>query len=429
MIDSKYLSTARFTTVESGAKLQKVRTTKKQGGGDFMISDLSEAVNTDEINQITVQSWLAKAQGRKSTLVFCVDIDHASNLTAMFRAFGVDARFITSLTSKVERSDSLDAFKRGEFPVLLNCGIFTEGTDIPNIDCVVMARPTQSRNLLVQMIGRGLRLHPGKKDCHVIDMVASLKTGIVTSPTLFGLDPSEIVDDLDTDAMKDLKREKDSEKAIRKVEALRSTPEPTIKTLDGSIIFQDYDNVTDLVEETSGDRFIRRMSRYSWVQVDENRYILSNQDGSYLSITKTEGHHLVMSHVKFASGFGGKTLHAKPRTIAQADSLENALHAADTFAKSRFSLFYINSGSSWRRVPASERQLAFLNKSRPADRQLTSDTTKGAAADMITKLMNGAKGRFNKINQAKRKEEAQNARWASFQNKLTAQNVRVGPVA
>ena len=78
--------------------------------------------------------------------------------------------------------------------MLVNCGIFTEGTDIPNIDCILLARPTRSRNLIVQMIGRGMRLSPGKKDCHVIDMVGSVKAqGVISTPTLFGLDPNEIV--------------------------------------------------------------------------------------------------------------------------------------------------------------------------------------------------------------------------------------------
>ena len=72
--------------------------------------------------------------------------------------------------------------------------ILTEGADIPNIDCVLLARPTRSRNLLIQMIGRGLRLHPGKNDCHIIDMVATLDTGVISTPTLFGLHPDELLE-------------------------------------------------------------------------------------------------------------------------------------------------------------------------------------------------------------------------------------------
>ena len=173
MIDDKWLSDVIFTTVHSGADLSRVKST----AGDFQTGALSKAVNNDEINTLTVRAWLSRAAERKSTIAFCVDLSHVANLTAAFRQHGIDARFVTSDTHPKVRLERLNAFKAGEFPVLLNCGIFTEGTDIPNIDCVLLARPTKSRNLLVQMIGRGLRKYAGKKNCHVIDMVASLETG------------------------------------------------------------------------------------------------------------------------------------------------------------------------------------------------------------------------------------------------------------
>ena len=182
MIGEKWLSDVIFTTVQSKANVSGVR-----GGpaGDFRVGDLSRAVNTPETNETTVRAWMAKGAGRKSTLVFCVDLAHVSDLTATFRRHHIEAHFVTSDTPKRVRSERLDAFRNRQYPVLLNCGVFTEGTDIPNIDCIVLARPTKSRNLLVQMIGRGMRLCAGKKNCHIIDMVASLEAGIVTTPTLY----------------------------------------------------------------------------------------------------------------------------------------------------------------------------------------------------------------------------------------------------
>lgn len=182
MIGEKWLSNVIFTTVQSKADVSGVR---KGPAGDFQVADLSRAVNTLETNEITVRAWMARAAGRQSTLVFCVDLAHVSDLTAAFRKRGIQAKFITGDTPKLVRSERLDAFKNRQYPVLVNCGVFTEGTDIPNIDCVVLARPTKSRNLLVQMIGRGMRLYPGKANCHIIDMVASLEAGIVTTPTLY----------------------------------------------------------------------------------------------------------------------------------------------------------------------------------------------------------------------------------------------------
>lgn len=182
MIGEKWLSNVIFTTVRSKADVSGV---KRGPAGDFQVGDLSRAVNTPEANGITVRAWLARAAGRKSTLIFCVDLTHVSDLTATFRRHGIEANFVTSDTPKRVRSERLDGFRNRQFPVLLNCGVFTEGTDIPNIDCIVLARPTKSRNLLVQMLGRGMRLYPGKENCHVIDMVASLEAGVVTTPTLY----------------------------------------------------------------------------------------------------------------------------------------------------------------------------------------------------------------------------------------------------
>ena len=126
MIEDKWLADVRFTTVQSGADLSQVQTVR----GDFQTASLSRAVNTPESNDITVRSWLSIAHDRKSTLAFCVDLDHVAALTAGFRAQGIDARFVTSDTQMKVRAERLAMFKAGDYPVLLNCGIFTEGTDI-----------------------------------------------------------------------------------------------------------------------------------------------------------------------------------------------------------------------------------------------------------------------------------------------------------
>ncbi|THX92575.1 DEAD/DEAH box helicase-like protein [Aureobasidium pullulans] len=400
MIEGEWLSTASFTTVRSGADLSKVKSLGKQG--DFQTGDLSRAVNNDDINQVTVQAWLTKANDRKATLGFCVDLAHVSSLTAMFRQFGVDARFITSETPKQLRSERLEAFKNGEYPVLLNCGIFTEGTDIPNIDCVLLARPTKSRNLLVQMIGRGLRLYPGKEDCHIIDMVASLGTGIVTTPTLFGLDPSEIVDRADATSMTKTRerREAESQAARQHEESIRNEPlRHDWKRSGPPISFTHYDSVNDLIEDTRHDAWIRQQP---W---------------------------LVTIVVKLPESYGSLSPYARPRELARVETWEQAVKAADTYATKHFPQRNIVTRAVWRRFPATEAQLARLNKSRPRDLQLTPEnTTKGQAADMITKIFHGAKGRFDKLDHIRRKEAQETEKRQGMQKRFSRHQVQVGPV-
>ncbi|KAK5072956.1 putative ATP-dependent helicase IRC3 [Lithohypha guttulata] len=441
MIGEKWLCDVKFTTVKSGANLSRVRSNKD---GDFAVAQLSAAVNSNEINEITVKSWMSEAGDRKSTLVFCVDLDHVAALTDTFRTYGVDAQFITGSTKKNIRGERLDAFKSGKFPVLLNCGVFTEGTDIPGIDCILLCRPTKSRNLLVQMIGRGMRLHPNKADCHVIDMVASLETGIVTVPTLFGLDPGEVVKNASSSDLEKLKEQRvnTQEKAANASSMFGSQDASAFP--NRNLTFTHYDSVHDLLEDTSGERHVRAMSPNAWVQVDSDKYILSPRSGiltlerrrltpaeiakankaSKKSNIVVDGNETPLYHVIYKYPLplseNSKAPYSKPRTIATASTLTSALNAADTFAATKFERLFIAKSSSWRSSPASEGQLDFINKLRyvTEDEPLTSeDLTKGQAGDMITKIKFGVRGRFDKLIVKKRKEEKELNKARSLRDK------------
>jgi ATP-dependent helicase IRC3 len=401
MINEGWLSDVMFTTVRlQNTDLSKVSLNKT---GDFASAALSKVVNTPLNNEAAVATWFERCSERKSTLVFCVDVNHIYDLTATFRRRNIDARFVTGNTPNATRANTIDAFKKGEFPVLLNCGVFTEGTDIPNIDCVLLARPTKSRNLLIQMIGRGMRLSPGKENCHVIDMVTSLKTGIVTTPTLYGLDPDELVESAKVKDLQDLRERREEESAARQ--------ELNEVTSDGSalgpqrvnMMYTDYSSVNDLIEDTYGERQIRQLTRYSWVQVDENDFVLWSHNRGFIRIQKQDDKYSVKYTARL---LGESSPYARPREIIRdALTFEDALHGGDKFAETVLTpLIFIEKYVPWRRAPASEAQLKFLNRLRTEENKLTPDTiTKGRAQDMITKLKFGARGRFDKITAAKRR--------------------------
>lgn len=427
MISENWLSNVVFTTVESTANLSRVR---KASNGDFRTGELSEAVNTDKINEITVRAWLAKVGRRKSTLVFCVDLAHVSSLARAFRKHGLDARVVSGHTPKQQRASTIDDFRAGKFPILLNCSVFTEGTDIPNIDCIVLARPTKSRNLLVQMIGRGMRLHPGKNDCHVIDLVSTLETGVVTTPTLFGLDPREL---LDHATMKDMerikKRDQKQDNEFGPTESLAAK----VSQGDDTLTFTDYSSVLDLIADTSGERHIRSISDYAWVQVGPDRFVLSSPGAGYIRIERileqtTPGSPSYRAvEVRSLPAKLSRSPFAAPREILTAITFTDAVHGADQYASKKYPHNYIGLYQPWRKTPPTDSQLEYINKIRGEGRAFKpEDITKGKAADMITKLKHGARGHFKEIEMTQRRLARQQSR---LKEEAGLERVQVGPLA
>ncbi|KAK1826743.1 P-loop containing nucleoside triphosphate hydrolase protein [Podospora conica] len=439
MISEKWLSNVVFTTVDTMVDLSQVRRNGQGEKADLDVSQLSKKINTEEINDITIRSWLAKAADRKSTLVFCVDLSHVAAITEKFRQYGIDARYVTGDTPNSERSERLEAFKRGEFPVLVNCSIFTEGTDIPNIDCVLLARPTQSRGLLTQMMGRGMRLHPGKEDCLIIDMVSSLDTGIVSTPTLFGLDPGEIVDGLNSDEMFELKEAREKERKGRP-----GIQQPESTGNEYQVMFTEYDSVFDLISDTSTEKHIWAVSKFSWVAVDRDRFILAGPDGSFIRLEKTTDQESLQPvykayEVRALPAGVAKTPYAAPREILSVPTFVDAVHGSDNYAKEKFPYGFIYRNAQWRKGEASLEQLRFLKIAPRRDEKpvrkkgdekpvRTTTITKGAAMDMITKIKHGARGRFAKLKVENNKAKKSILALEGEQARRSSQAIAVGPV-
>lgn len=159
----------------------------EQSHGDFVLSQLSKAVDTPTRNRHIVAEW-KKLAGSRKTVCFTTNIDHAVNLAKEFESQGVSAKAVWG--DDPDREEKLRGHQNGEIQVLCNCSVLTEGYDDPSISCIILARPTASGVLYVQMVGRGTRLSPatGKKDLIVLDVVdASIGHSLITLPTLMGL--------------------------------------------------------------------------------------------------------------------------------------------------------------------------------------------------------------------------------------------------
>jgi ATP-dependent helicase IRC3 len=188
LIDQGYLVPLRAFRVQTRTNLDSVRTLGAKG--DFNLGDLDTAVNTSARNDVIVKAYLDVAKGQKA-LVFCTGVDHSKGLASYFERHGIRAEHVDGTTPIDERRDRLARFSHGDFPVLCNCAVLTEGYDEPSVEVIIIARPTKSSLLYTQMIGRGTRIHPGKQWCTVIDVVDnSRKHSVVTLPVLLGLPPS-----------------------------------------------------------------------------------------------------------------------------------------------------------------------------------------------------------------------------------------------
>jgi superfamily II DNA or RNA helicase len=138
--------------------------------GDYVVSQLSDRMNTAALVGDFVEHWLRHAQ-RRRTIAFAVDVGHSVDLTNELIKSGVRAEHVDGNTSQGDREAILGRLASGKTEVVCNCMILTEGFDLPDIGCIALVRPTRSLGLFRQMVGRGLRPAPetGKADCIILD--------------------------------------------------------------------------------------------------------------------------------------------------------------------------------------------------------------------------------------------------------------------
>jgi len=147
--------------------------------GDYHEGQLSDVMQAGSLTADIVQTWLRLAQ-RRPTFCFCVDRAHAKRVQEQFEAAGVRAAYVDAYTKREEREVIRRRFHAGEIDVVCNVGVLTTGIDW-DVRCLILARPTKSESLLVQIVGRGLRTADGKDDCLILDHSDNhLRLGFVT---------------------------------------------------------------------------------------------------------------------------------------------------------------------------------------------------------------------------------------------------------
>ncbi|KAJ1950721.1 DEAD DEAH box helicase, partial [Linderina macrospora] len=436
MINEGFLCPMQVVTMKTRVSLDKVRSQM----GDFSISSLSEAVNENNRNLAVVSAYHDIAQGRKSVLVFGVDVAHVNTLKDLFIGYGVKAEAVLGSTPTAERERILDEFRAGKIPVLVNCGILTEGTDIPNIDCVLMARPTRSLVLFQQMIGRGVRLFEGKKNCLIIDFVDmfSNKTSVVTVPSLLGLDPHMELNGLeisDNEAMQELQRQQEERKVraenqriieemigdISHEEIQQEIDDQPLESIESlkELGFQAHLHLNPLnffdlnaVDPTSfsarhssnldaiscGNICLRSMSQNAWVNLSRNRYALSVAGKQYF-VFRPEDSKFWTGSTRTTIKTNGREFYSPETNIKmKADSLEYAIRGMDTYLSRQlkhYEMGMVRWSAPWRSKPPTTGQISMLERMGvrvpPAVKRLAEEpktkSAQGTSVEDITRVL------------------------------------------
>ena len=178
------LATYDFVSIKSDGVTQRlIDSLQKRGAdGDYQNKEMDMLLNKKPSIERLYQSLEEFGKDRKG-IVYAINISHAQKITKLYQEHGVKAIAIDSKTPAVERQQDIEAFKKGDIQVLVNVDIFSEGFDCPDVEFVQLARPTLSLAKYLQMVGRGLRVAMGKKNCVIIDNVGLYR--------VFGL-PSQV---------------------------------------------------------------------------------------------------------------------------------------------------------------------------------------------------------------------------------------------
>lgn len=262
----------------------------------------------------------------RKTLAFLPDVKTAHDTAATIAAHGIPAAAVDGSMPLAQRRDILERFRRGELQALANCAVLTEGYDEPSVDCVLIARPTTSRALYCQMVGRGTRRYPGKDHLLILDMAGTTSRHDLESPaSLFGLEPGELGEDETVTSAIARKRTRDAIAAqaqllsvkleARIVNVLRSRPARWIETGDGRFVLP------------AGSRHI----------------VLAPQAGAPDRWTATVS-------------MGGQS---RGLELVSGASLELATGFAEDHARAAGAAALIDPGAAWRAKPPTDKQIAF----------------------------------------------------------------------
>lgn len=196
LLDRKVLAPLVARAPKTTFDLDKVGTRL----GDYKQEELAAACDNDILNKAIAAEIADAMKSRNIGLVFCVSVDHAKHMTALLNeVHGYNFKLVTGEMEKAERKQFVEDMRSGKLSGAVNVGVLTTGFNVPQIDLIASVRPTKSKALHVQMLGRGMRSAPGKTSCMVLDFAQNVPNigpidqidGSKKSPKGFGGPPPQ----------------------------------------------------------------------------------------------------------------------------------------------------------------------------------------------------------------------------------------------
>jgi len=170
-IQNNHLSKIKYFAID---RLSRETLRISNSTNDFEEEDAFRMMNSDRVLAEICSAYQRYANDKK-TLIFCVNQQHSLNLKERFENIGIESYIIQSDTPPEERKNTVQKFLEGSIKILINVNIFTEGFDCPDVEAVILARPTKSLTLFLQMIGRVTRTAPGKIAGLILDNADNFK--------------------------------------------------------------------------------------------------------------------------------------------------------------------------------------------------------------------------------------------------------------
>src|SRR6266567_1623805 len=221
LVRAGYLCQPKARAIKTDVDLDEVHTSM----GDFKQEELSLAVNTPARNNHIAKKYLEYAAGMPF-IGFGVTVAHAEALTYAFQEMGIPCQCVTGETKDEQRQQWYAEVVNGSLQGLFSIGVLTEGFDLPCISCIIMGRPTMSRSLYVQMIGRGSRLHEGKDHFLILDITDNCLKHRLTPHNLnkaldLKLLDNETIEEAEKREKREQEEEEERQKQVRKLKEKR----------------------------------------------------------------------------------------------------------------------------------------------------------------------------------------------------------------